>query len=590
MSLDGFSMHRLAHELDASLMGSRIDKITQPNRTTVQFAVRQPGQNLCFCISVRPQNPAIFLLDVPLENPTEPSSYCMLLRKHLETGRIAAVHQHGLDRLLFIDVDILAAGGRIVTKTLAVELMGKYSNIILIEDGKIIDALRRVGATDSRIRLVLPGGEYQPPYDNEKLDALAATPEKFVSRLRKREDIKLAKAISDTCLGFGPVTANEIAFSAGLSPDTQIDSLDDADFYSLATAFAETVTALLDENHPAVLLRDGKGKLLAMAAFPLHAFTDAEEERFPDMSHLLLRADLLIGSYSPPDKEYFQKLVKSELRRAQNKRQKLLEEAEEAKNSDEFRKIADTLTTYQHQLADHQDDEVTLPDVYAEDGKTVSIVLDRRLTIRQNINGYYKKYSKLRRAAKLLTEQITVCEENINYLESIELSLSSCTELSEISDIREELIASGLLRENKKKKPGEKISKPFRFRAEDGTEILVGKNNSQNDRLTFHIAARDDIWLHTKDIPGSHVILRTGGDEPREETLLLAASLAAHFSQASGSSNIPVDYTPCRFVKKPSGAKPGFVIFTHQKTLAVTPDEKRLKKILAQDNPHTQCN
>ena len=161
----------------------------------------------------------------------------------------------------------------------------------------------------------------------------------------------------------------------------------------------------------------------------------------------------------------------------------------------------------------------------------------------QNINDYYKKYGKRRRAEKLLEEQIDVCEENIRYLESIELSLASCTELSEISDIRSELISSGLLRESQKKKPGEKVSRPFRFRADDGTEILVGKNNTQNDRLTFRIAARDDLWLHTKDIPGSHVILRTGGVEPDEQTLLLAASLAAHFSQASGSSNIPVDYT-----------------------------------------------
>lgn len=582
MSLDGFSMHRLARELDAALAGSRIDKITQPNRTTVQFSVRQPGQNLCFCLSVRPQNPGLFLLDAPLENPAEPPAFCMLLRKHLETGRIAAVRQHGLDRVLFLDVDTLAAGGRIITKTVAVELMGKYSNLILTEDGKIIDALRRVGASDSRIRLVLPGGDYLPPDDGGKLNALETTPQEFIARLRQKADMKLLKALSDACLGFGPITAKEIAFCAGLSPDVQIDGLDEADFSALADAYAETVAALKDETLPAVLLRDEKGKLAAMAAFPLHAFANVEEERFPDISRLLLRADALIGSYAPPDKERFQKLVKNELRRAQNKLEKLREEASEAKNADEFRKKADVLTTYQYQLADHQDDETALPDIYAEDGRTISIALDRRLTVRQNIDDYYKKYGKLRRAEKLLAEQIAVCEENIRYLESVELSLASCSELSEIADIRAELIVSGLLRESQKKKPGEKISKPFRFRAEDDTEILVGKNNSQNDRLTFHIANRDDLWLHTKDIPGSHVILRTNGTEPSNETLLLAASLAAHFSQASGSSNIPVDCTPCRFVKKPSGAKPGFVIFTHQKTLAVTPDEERLKKILSQ--------
>ena len=583
MSLDGFSMHRLARELDAALTGSRVDKITQPNRTTVQFSVRQPGQNLCFCLSVRPQNPAICLLDAPLENPAEPPAFCMLLRKHLETGRIAAVRQHGLDRVLFLDVDALAAGGRIVTKTVAVELMGKYSNIILTEDGKIIDALRRVGAADSRVRLILPGSDYLPPDFGDKLNALETTPEEFSACLRQKTGLKLVKALSDACLGFGPITGKEIAFCAGLSPDTLIEDLDAADFSSLADAFAETVAALRDDTVPAVLLRDEKGKLTAMAAFPLHAFTDVEEERFPDMSKLLLRADALIGSYAPPDKERFQKLVKNELRRAQNKLEKLHAEADEAKNADEFRQKADILSTYQHQLADHQDDEVSLPDIYDESGQAVVITLDRRQTVRQNIQDYYKKYGKLRRAEKLLAEQIASCEENILYLTSIELSLASCTELSEIADVRAELIASGLLRENQKKKPGEKTSRPFRFCAADGTEILVGKNNSQNDRLTFHIASRDDLWLHTKDIPGSHVILRTDGAEPSEETLLLAASLAAHFSQASGSSNVPVDCTPCRFVKKPSGAKPGFVIFTHQKTLSVTPDEERLKKILAQE-------
>lgn len=583
MSLDGFSMHRLARELDAALTGSRVDKITQPNRTTVQFSVRQPGQNLCFCLSVRPQNPAICLLDAPLENPAEPPAFCMLLRKHLETGRIAAVRQHGLDRVLFLDVDALAAGGRIVTKTVAVELMGKYSNIILTEDGKIIDALRRVGAADSRVRLILPGSDYLPPDFGDKLNALETTPEEFSACLRQKTGLKLVKALSDACLGFGPITGKEIAFCAGLSPDTLIEDLDAADFSSLADAFAETVAALRDDTVPAVLLRDEKGKLTAMAAFPLHAFTDVEEERFPDMSKLLLRADALIGSYAPPDKERFQKLVKNELRRAQNKLEKLHAEADEAKNADEFRQKADILSTYQHQLADHRDDEVSLPDIYDESGQAVVITLDRRQTVRQNIQDYYKKYGKLRRAEKLLAEQIAACEENIRYLTSIELSLASCTELSEIADVRAELIASGLLRENQKKKPGEKTSRPFRFCAADGTEILVGKNNSQNDRLTFHIASRDDLWLHTKDIPGSHVILRTDGAEPSEETLLLAASLAAHFSQASGSSNVPVDCTPCRFVKKPSGAKPGFVIFTHQKTLSVTPDEEQLKKILAQE-------
>ena len=584
MSLDGFSMHRLTRELDAALVGARVDKISQPNRSTLQIAVRQPGQNLWLCLSVRPQNPALRLLDAPLENPAEPPSFCMLLRKHLETGRIAAVRQQGLDRVLFLDVDVLAAGGRIATKTLVAELMGKYANVILVEDGVVIDALRRVGAADSRVRLVLPGETYEAPPDGGKLNALETSPEDFAARLSARPEMKLAKAVSDVCLGVGPVTAKEIAFCAGLAPDTRIGDLDDADFSSLRAAFTETVAALKDETLPTVLLREKNGKLASMSAFPLHGFTDAEEEQFPTMSRMLARADALIGSYTPPEKERFQKLVKNELRRARTKLDKLHEEASEAKNADEFRKKADILTTYQYQLSDHQDDEVELPDLYAEADSVLSISLDRRLTVRQNIQDYYKKYGKLRRAEKLLAEQIAACAENIRYLESIELSLAACTSLAELSDVRSELIAAGMLRETRKKKPGEKHSEPFRFRAEDGSEILVGKNNSQNDRLTFRIAAPDDLWLHTKDIPGSHVILRTNGRPPSEEALLLAASLAAHFSQAAGSSHIPVDCTPCRFVKKPSGAKPGFVIFTHQKTLSVTPDEERIKQLMKNEN------
>ena len=188
MSLDGFSMYRLARELNDALAGGRVDKITQPNKTTLQIAVRQPGQNLLLCVSVRPQNPSLRLLDVPLENPAEPPSFCMLLRKHLETGRIACVRQQGLDRVLLVDVDILAAGGRIATKTLAAELTGKYANLILTEDGVIIDALRRVGAADSRVRLVLPGCEYRPPDDGGKLVAPATTPDEFTARLRQKVD------------------------------------------------------------------------------------------------------------------------------------------------------------------------------------------------------------------------------------------------------------------------------------------------------------------------------------------------------------------------------------------------------------------
>ena len=583
MSLDGFSMHPLVQELDKALAGGRIDKITQPNKQSVMLSIRQPGQNRLLYISINPQNPVMHLLPAPLENPAEPPTFCMVLRKQIETGRIAAVRQHGLDRILILDIDFLAAGGKIVTKSLVAELMGKYSNIILIQDGMIIDALRKIGTTSSRVRLVLPGEAYALPPNQDKLDALHTPAEEIIAALRQHPEAKLSKAFSEICLGFGPVTAKEIAFSAGLAANALISTLDDADFASLTDALRETIRANTAETPQPCLILDGNRKLLAMAAFPLHYLSEGEQQSFTSLSEMLAAATKLTGSYVPPDKDRFKKLVHNELNRAENKLTVLQKEAVEAENAEEYRIKADNLMTYQYSLQDHADKEITVSDIYSTEGAQLTIALDQRVSINQNIQSYYHKYNKLKRAQELLKQQLAECQGNIRYLASIETSLIASTSLAEIADIRAELISSGYLREKLKKKPSEKPSQPFKFTAPDGTQILVGKNNYQNDRLTFKIAQYNDIWLHTKDIPGSHVILRCGGSEPAEETLSLAASLAAHFSQAAGSSNIPVDYTACRYVKKPSGSKPGFVIFTNQKTLYVTPDEKELAPVLAQD-------
>ena len=583
MSLDGFSMHPLVQELDKALAGGRIDKITQPNKQSVMLSIRQPGQNRLLYISINPQNPVMHLLPAPLENPAEPPTFCMVLRKQIETGRIAAVRQHGLDRILILDIDFLAAGGKIVTKSLVAELMGKYSNIILIQDGMIIDALRKIGTTSSRVRLVLPGEAYALPPNQDKLDALHTPAEEIIAALRQHPEAKLSKAFSEICLGFGPVTAKEIAFSAGLAANALISTLDDADFASLTDALRETIRVNTAETPQPCLILDGNKKLLAMAAFPLHYLSEGEQQSFTSLSEMLAAATKLTGSYVPPDKDRFKKLVHNELNRAENKLTVLQKEAVEAENAEEYRIKADNLMTYQYSLQDHADKEITVSDIYSTEGAQLTIALDQRVSINQNIQSYYHKYNKLKRAQELLKQQLAECQGNIRYLASIETSLIASTSLAEIADIRAELISSGYLREKLKKKPSEKPSQPFKFTAPDGTQILVGKNNYQNDRLTFKIAQYNDIWLHTKDIPGSHVILRCGGSEPAEETLSLAASLAAHFSQAAGSSNIPVDYTACRYVKKPSGSKPGFVIFTNQKTLYVTPDEKELAPVLAQD-------
>lgn len=589
MSLDGFSMHPLTRELDTALAGGRIDKITQPNKQSIILSVRQPGQNFLLHISINSQNPSAHLLEKNLENPPEPPVFCMVLRKQIETGRIAKVRQHGLDRLLLIDIDSLAAGGRIVTKTLVLELMGKYSNIILVQDGVIIDALRKIGANSSRVRTVLPGQTYELPPRQEKKDLFTDAIAAIMAIVRKDPALRLDKALLAACMGFGPVSAKEVCFSAGLAPSMRIEALDEADFKAVEDALKEIRESALhagDASEPedkAVLLLGENQKVLAMAAFPLHYLPEATVLTFPTISAMLEKADSLLGSYVLPDKDRFRKLVKNEKNRAENKLTKLDEEIAAAENAEEFKVRGDNLMTYQYQFKDREDASVTVPNIYSETVESITIPLDQRLTLVENMQACYKKYDKLKRAQELLQVQRRECEANIAYLESIEASLLASSSLAEIAEIHNELIAAGYLREKPKKKNNDKPARPFHFRAPDGTDILVGKNNYQNDKLTFKTARYNDTWFHTKDIPGSHVVLQNGGTEPSEEDILLAASLAAHFSKARGSSKIPVDYTEIRYVKKPSGSKPGFVIFTNQKTLYITPDEAKLAPILAQD-------
>ena len=293
---------------------------------------------------------------------------------------------------------------------------------------------------------------------------------------------------------------------------------------------------------------------------------------------MLETANDLIGSYVPPDKEIFSRLVRNELKRATNKISVLESELETAENADEWRIRADNLLTYQYNFKDHSDDEIEVVNIYSETGDKIKIPLDKKITIAANVQAFYKKYDKLKRSTKHINEQIEQCRNEINYLETIEHSLTASTTLAEIDEIKAELINGRYIKESRKKTASSKQAKPFIFHAKDGTEIIVGKNNLQNDRIR-QAADPNDLWLHTKDIPGSHVILKTGGIDPSEETLLTAAKIAAHFSQAQGSSKVPVDYTACKFVKKPSGSKPGFVIFFNQHTIYVTPDEETAKII-----------
>ena len=546
MNLDGFSMRPLTLELKNLLVGGRVDKITQHNKANFTITIRQPGKTFLLKISVAPQNPAVYVVKNSLENLPEPPTFCMVLRKNLENGRIVDIRQHELDRIIFIDVDTIGAGGKIQTVTLSIELIGKYSNIILISDEKIVDALKKIGTNSSRVRTVLPGQIYQLPPAQNKLDIFSVNLDEISKNLSPD------KSIMNFFQGFGPQTTQEIIFQ------------------SQTIGLNNSLKKILENiQNPTPCFVEDAGKILAVSAINLNYFSQGNVKTFETISEMLEVADEIAGSYTPPDKERFLKLIHNELKRATNKISVLESELAAAENADDWRICADNLSTYRYQLKDHADDEIIVANIYSEIGEEIKIPLDKKITINANVQAFYKKYDKLKRSAHHILEQIKKCRAEISYLESVEHSLASSETLAEIDEIRAELTSGGYLKEGRKKTASSKRAEPFKFFAPDGTEILIGKNNSQNDRLTFKIAAPTDIWLHTKEITGSHVIIRCNGLEPSEETLLYAAKLAVKFSKAAGSSKVPVDYTLCKFVKKPSGAKPGFVIFTNQHTIYI---------------------
>ncbi len=568
MSFDGFSMRVLTNELKEKLCGGRIGRITCPDKNSAVIAVRNATENFLLHICVNSANPSAHIIEKNFENPPEPPLFCMVLRKQLEGGRIADIRQQGVDRLIIFDVDTLAGGGQIVTKTLIAELMGKYSNIILTKDGIIIDALKKIGNSASRVRTVLPNDEYVFPPAQDKIDLFAEDITDALEKLKTLPSEKLFRALIAVCGGFGPVTAKETAFIAHIPADVTVGELGEKDFLALKNALKK-ILQTPDEKKPTIVA-DENGKILGLSAFtPAHLLAGgAKASYFADCSSLMATADIMLKSYAPPDKDRFLKLVKNEIHRAEKKILVLQKELADAENADYYKIVADNLQTYRREINDHVK-EATFADIYGSG--QIRAKLDERLTVAANIQAYYNKYNKLKRARNFLEEQIKKCADETVYLRSVDTSLSLSATLADIAEIHDELAVGGYLKEKLRRKGGEKNA-PLKFTAPNGMTVFAGKNNTQNDKLTFKIADRLDIWFHAKDMPGSHVILRTDRQKPAEDILVFAAKIAAYYSDGKNSSNVPVDYTECRYVKKPSGAKPGFVVFVNQKTMYVAPE------------------
>ncbi len=581
MQLDGLSLSALVAELHTALSGGRIDRIFQVDSYSLLLWIRSGNRDFPLWLSAAPSAPDLYIMAKTPENPATPPALCMLLRKHLEDGRLISVEQQGLDRIVNLNISVRGEGGRIVSKTLICEFMGKHSNIILVQDGQIIDSVKRVNFQLSRYRQILPGRPYLPPPGQERLPAAQTEWAEIEASLKGKSALPLGKALLQSVNGLGPVSIREIIWRAGLPQNMTIEKLESSDWLALKDSWQELFAALAASDYkPSVAVSDS-GNFLALACFSLHHLTDATLHEFPTLSEA---ADFSRSLNPAPRRAAKQdellQQISEPLQRARNKYPILEQELAAAEDCDKLRICGDILMSYPH-LVTQGASEAVLPDIYSEaEDATLKISLHPLKSAVDNAQLYYARYNKSKRAQELLRHQLENCRLDITYLESVLQAAEQAETSADFEEIRLELIAQGYLKAGGKKKQNIPQAKPLSLALPGGSTLLIGRNNRQNDLVTFKLSQTNDLWFHTKDIPGSHVILHSNSKTHQDEDIRLAALFAAYFSKSRDSSNVPVDYTLRRHVKKPSGAKPGFVIYEQQQTLYVTPEHEVIKAYL----------
>lgn len=567
MSFDGLFTRAITQEFSSLLKGGRISKIHQPYKNEIVLVVRANGKNHKLLLSVHPSYARAQLTNESYENPSEPPMFCMLLRKHLEGHILEDIHQIGLDRIIVFEIKGRNELGDVSNKQLIVEIMGRHSNIILVDKTRnvILDSIKHISYAVNSHRAILPGQEYIAPPEQDKKNPLEAT-EEVVLRSINFNSGKIDQQLVASFAGLSPLLAKEILHHAGL-----------VNRVTVPNTFLEMMARIKNNNYsPAITIKENRESFYL---FPLEHLQGISKS-FPTCSELLDRyyfgkADRDRVKQQANDLERF---IYNEKEKNVKKIKKLQTTLQEAKNAEKFQLYGELLTANIYAVEKGMK-EIEVINYYDENSGTIVIPLNPQKTPAENAQKFFTKYQKSKTALVMASEQLGKAEEEVSYFETIIQQVEAAS-TKDIAGIREELIEGGYLRDRQKKGNKKvKNDKPVldKYIASDGTEILVGKNNKQNEYLTNKLAGRDEVWLHTKDIPGSHVVIRHS--EPSSETILEAAMLAAYFSKARNSSSVPVDYTKIRHVKKPSGAKPGYVIYDNQQTVYVTPNEDTVMRL-----------
>ncbi|EMF0148866.1 fibronectin-binding protein EfbA [Enterococcus hirae] len=569
MSFDGVFTHAMINELRETLLSGRISKIHQPYENEVVLVIRSRGKNQRLLLSAHPSYARIQITQIDYQNPDTPPNFVMMLRKHLDGAILESIEQIQNDRVIHFHFTKRDELGDLQNIILIVELMGRHSTIILVnkESGKILDAIKHIGSSQNTYRSLLPGVDYIAPPEQNQLNPFSQEKEKVFHRLSQMD--LTPKGIQQQFQGIGFDTAQELVARLTERPNEKM------------LVWQEFFTAIDTQRSPS-LYEVAEKEYFTPINYRFFDSNTQQKKMYPTLSALL---DAFYQEKAEKDRAKQQggeliRKIENELKRNKNKLKKREQTLKDSENAEDYRRDGELLTTFMAQVP-RGANEVTLPNYYEED-RPITIKLDPALTPNQNAQKYFHRYQKLKNAVKLIGKQIEEAKHEIDYLESV-LSQLEIAGPMDIEVIKEELTTEGYLKKkSSKKQKRKKPSQPDQYLSTDGTLILVGKNNLQNDQLSLKTAKKTDYWLHAKNIPGSHVIIKS--DQPSDETITEAAELAAYFSKYRHSAQVPVDLVQVKHLRKPNGAKPGYVIYENQKTIIVTPEEEKINKMKQMTN------
>lgn len=583
MALDGLTIHALAYELKNTLNGGRLLKIAQPENDELQLTVRVEKNQYKLLVSAGASLPLMYITEGSKTSPLTAPNFCMLLRKHLNNAKIIDIYQPGLERIINIKVEHYNDMGDLCYKLIIVELMGKYSNIIVTDlDGKIVDSIKHISANISSVREVLPGRTYFIPDTTNKSDPLSITKENFLSIISGCS-LPTSKAIYTSFTGISPVIGEEICYRSNIDSEKPANVLENEELEAIYNTFSDMMECVkLNKFQPNIIYTmDGQDMIpKEFAPFTLSLYDDEKSK----VTYIDSISQVLEQFYSKKSaltrirqKSYdLRRIVQTTLEKDYKKYEIQSKQLKDTEKKDKYKIYGELITAFGYGLEPNAT-SLTAQNYY-DDNKEIIIPLDKDLTPMENAKKYFDKYGKLKRTAEALETIIVETKEEISHLESIMNALDIAVTEDDLKELKEELIQSGYIRRKSSDKKAKYTSKPFHYISSDGYDMYVGKNNIQNEELTFKVANGGDWWFHSKSFPGSHVIVKTNGDELPDSTFEEAARLAAFYSKGRQQDKVEIDYIQRKHIKKVAGSKPGFVIYHTNYSMAIAPDIKEIKE------------